>query len=83
MVKNLPANTGDEGSIPALGKSPGQGNGNPLQYSCLGNPMFRGAWLGSTGGQVVVTENVHVVAAVFIPNSGSWGQPEPKEELAS
>ena len=35
--------------------------------------MFRGAWLGSTGGQVVVTENVHVVAAVFIPNSGSWG----------
>ena len=45
--------------------------------------MFRGAWLGSTGGQVVVTENVHVVAAVFIPNSGSWGQPEPKEELAS
>ena len=83
MVKNLPANTGDEGSIPALGKSPGQGNGNPLQYSCLGNPMFRGAWLVSTGGQVVVTENVHVVAAVFIPNSGSWGQPEPKEELAS
>ena len=45
--------------------------------------MFRGAWLVSTGGQVVVTENVHVVAAVFIPNSGSWGQPEPKEELAS
>ena len=46
MVKNLPANTGDEGSIPALGKSPGQGNGNPLQYSCLGNPMDRGALVG-------------------------------------
>ena len=43
MVKvNLPANTGDVGSIPRLGRSPGEGNGNPLQYSCLGNPMDRG-----------------------------------------
>jgi len=37
-------NAGDLGSIPGLGKSPGEGNGNPLQYSCLGNPMDRGAW---------------------------------------
>ena len=44
MVKNLPADTGDMGSIPALGRSPGGGNGNPLQYFCLGNPMGRGAW---------------------------------------
>ena len=47
MVKNPPANagdTGDVGSIPGLGKSPGLGNGNPLQYSCLGNPVDRGAW---------------------------------------
>ena len=47
VVKNLPANTGDVrdvGSIPGLGRSPGGGNGNPLQYSCLGNPMDRGAW---------------------------------------
>ena len=36
--------TGDEGSIPELGRSPGDGNGNPLQYSCLENPMDRGAW---------------------------------------
>ena len=36
--------TGDPGSIPELGISPGEGNGNPLQYSCLGNPMNRGAW---------------------------------------
>ena len=46
-VKNLPANagdTGDSGSIPGLGRSPGGGNGNPLQYSCLGNPTDRGAW---------------------------------------
>ena len=43
MVKNLPANAGDEGSIPGSGRTPGEGNGNPLQYSCLENPMDRGA----------------------------------------
>ena len=47
MVKNLPANAGDirdAGSIPGSGRSPGEGNGNRLQYSCLENPMDRGAW---------------------------------------
>ena len=47
MVKNLPANAGDirdTGSIPGLGRSPGGGHGNTLQYSCLENPMDRGAW---------------------------------------
>ena len=47
MVKNLHANAGDiedMGSIPGFERSPGEGNGNPLQYSCLGNPMDRGAW---------------------------------------
>ena len=44
MVKNPPANAGDMGSIPGSGRSPGEGNGNPLQPSCLGNPMDRGAW---------------------------------------
>ena len=47
MVKILPANAGDAGdvgSIPGLGRSPGGGNGNPLQYSCLENPVDRGAW---------------------------------------
>ena len=44
VVKNLPANAGDEGSIPGSRRSPGEGNGNPLQYSCLENPMNRGAW---------------------------------------
>jgi len=44
VVKNLPANAGDVGSIPGSGKSPGGGNGNPLEYSCLENPMDRGAW---------------------------------------
>ena len=44
VVKNPPVNAGDTGLIPGLGKSPGVGNGNPLQYSCLRNPMDRGAW---------------------------------------
>ena len=43
MVKNLLANAGDASSIPELGKSPGDGNGNPLQHSCLENPTDRGA----------------------------------------
>ena len=43
-VKNLPTNAGDVGLILGSGGSPGEGNGNPLQYSCLGNPMDRGAW---------------------------------------
>ena len=52
MVKNLPANTGDVGSIPGWGRSPGEGNGNPLRYSCLENPMDRGAGgLQSRGSQ--------------------------------
>ena len=45
--KNLPDSAGDirdRGPIPGLGRSPGEGNGNPLQYSCLGNPMDGGAW---------------------------------------
>ena len=50
MVKNSPANAGDAGSIPGLGRSPGEGNGNPLQYSYLGNPMDRGAWWATVHG---------------------------------
>ena len=47
VVKNPPGNAGDAGNVglvPGLGRSPGGGNGNPLQYSCLKNPMDRGAW---------------------------------------
>ena len=44
MLKNLLANAGDTGLIPGWGRSPGEGNGHPLQYSCLGNPMDGGAW---------------------------------------
>jgi len=53
VVKNPPANAGDvgdAGSIPQLGRSPGEGNGNPLQYPCLENPMDRGAWQAAVRG---------------------------------
>ena len=50
MVKNLPANVGDRASIPGLGRSPGEGNGDPLQYSCLGNPTDRGALWATVHG---------------------------------
>ena len=52
MVKNPPASAGDLGSTPGLGRSSAEGNGNPLQYSCPGNPMDRGVWWAT----------VHVVA---------------------
>ena len=52
VVKNPPANTRDVGLIPGLGISSGEGNGNPLQYSCLGNPMDGGAWQASVYGVV-------------------------------
>ena len=53
MVKNLPTNArdaGDAGLIPGWGRSPRVGNGNPLQYSCLENPMDRGAWRATVHG---------------------------------
>ena len=48
--KSSACNAGDPGSIPGLGKSPGEGNGNPLQYSCLQNSMDRGAWWAKVHG---------------------------------
>ena len=50
MVKNLPVNIEVMGSIPGSGRSPGEGNNNPLQYSCLGNPMGRGTWWATVHG---------------------------------
>ena len=53
MVKNPPANAGDArdvSSIPGQGRSPEEGNGNPLQYSCLENPIDRGAWWATVHG---------------------------------
>ena len=52
VVKHPPANAGDAGSIPESGGSPGEGNGNPLQYPCLENPMDRGAWRATAHGVI-------------------------------
>ena len=70
VAKNPPANAGvarDTGSIPGLGRSPGVGNGNPLQYSCLKNPMDRGArGLQSMGSQRVWTQLSTMHVCVFL-----------------
>ena len=61
-VRNPPANAGDTGgvgSVPELGRSPGEGNGNPLQYSCLGNPMDRGAWQVAVHGVTKVLDTTY------------------------
>ena len=50
VAKNLPVNAGDASLILGLVRSPGEGNGNPLQYSCLGNPMARGVWWATVHG---------------------------------
>ena len=65
MVKNLPANAGDWGSIPGSGRSPAEGNGNPLQYSCLGNPMEKGTLWATVHGvakELDTTEHILSVA---------------------
>ena len=50
LIKNLPANAEDSGLIPGSRRSPGERNGNPLQHSCLGNPMDREAWWATVHG---------------------------------
>ena len=51
--KEFACNAGEPGLIPGLGRSPGEGNGNPLHYSCLGNPMNRGTWWATVSGFAV------------------------------
>ena len=58
MVKNPPANAGNTGSIPGSGRFPGEGHGNPLQYSCVGNPMDAGAWWATVHGVTRVTHDL-------------------------
>ena len=57
VIRNLPANAGDVILIPGLGRSPGERNGNPLQYSCLGNSMDRGAWEAKVHRVAIVRHN--------------------------
>ena len=73
-VKNAPANTGDirgMSLIPGMGRSPGRGHGNPLQHSCLENPMDRGAWKATVHG---VTQNGHgwSMEHTYCPKYHSW-----------
>ena len=58
VVKNPPANAGDLGLIPGSERSAGEGNGNPLQYSCLGNPMDRGDWRAIVHGVARVRHDI-------------------------
>ena len=78
MVENSPANAGDADSIPGSGRSPGGGNGNPLQDSCLGNPTDRGAWWATVHGvseldtteQLSTQTHTHTIKGIkdyFIP----------------
>ena len=67
--KDPPANTRDAGLIPGSGKSPGEGNGNPLQYSCLGNPMDTGAWGAIVYG---VTKELDMTQKLNNNNACHW-----------
>ena len=61
----MPANAGDMGSIPGSGRSPGEGNGHPLQYTCQENPIDRGAWQGLKELDVIVTKQ-QLLSTVFV-----------------
>ena len=68
MVKNPPAKAedkGDPGSIPRSGSSPGEGNGSPLQCSCLGNPMDRGAWRATVRGGLEESDVTEQAWAIY------------------
>ena len=72
MVKNLPANTGDTGDVGLIpgSRSPGEGNGNPFQYSCLENPLDRGAWRATvhrvTKSQTRLSTHTHTHTHTYI-----------------
>ena len=63
VIEKPPAHAGDAGSSPGLGRAPGEGNGNPLQYSCLGNLMDRGAWWATVLGVTKSTNRTNDAAS--------------------
>ena len=80
VVKSPSADAGDEGSISGLGRSPGEGNGNPLQYSCLGNFTDRGAWRAIVRGvaESDTTERTSIALALSYQLSRLPQQKQPK-----
>ena len=85
-VKKPPANAGDPGSIPGLGRSPGGGHGEPLQYSCLENPMGRGAWSTTVhrvtkSGTRLKQLSTHARTLQVAPLPQGLFQPTPSHQL--
>ena len=89
VVKNTPTNAGDTISIPGWGRSPRRGNGNPCQYSCLGNPMDRGVWQATFHGvskELDKTEYAkYQVPSKWCPHQALpqallWGNPRSKHD---
>ena len=72
VVKNPPVSAEDSGSIPGSGRSPGEENGNPLQHSCLGHPMDRGAWWATVHGITRVRHDL--VTKQQQPTTGYYGK---------
>ena len=72
VVKNMPANARDTGSIPGLGRSLGEGNGYPLQYSCLGNPIDRGTWQATVHGVTKESDMTKQLKHVLVDKRGNW-----------
>ena len=72
MVKNLPANAEEEGSVPGSERSPGEGNGNSLLYSCLGNTMDRGAWWATVRGVTKQSDTTEPLSGAHPPEQLLW-----------
>ena len=72
LLKNPPTNAGDTGSIPGSGKSPGDGNGNPFQYSCLGNPTHREVWWATVHGVAESDMTEHINSFIFQNQISYW-----------
>ena len=82
VSKESACNAGDLGSIPGLGRSPGEGNGNPLQYSCLENPMGRGAWQATVYGVTRVGHDLANKHTAAHPVSGASNSSVKIEQLS-